>query len=504
MAAVGLGISMLIFKKKGDMPFDTAVAGKTDIVLEVASTGRVQPTDTVEVAFEMGGRVKSVAKKVGNRVAPGETLLSLDNSELYAQKAQAQAQVKAAQALLSELKAGVRPEELQIKRTALENAERSLVRSQEQFADAMRDAYVKADDAVRNKADELFSNPRTNSPVFTSVVSNIGARGDIEQKRVMVEEALVSLADIVHGSDNAASKAVSKKVLLQTGLFLDSVAFAINNDVSPNIAVSQGMIEGWRFDIASARAAVSAAVNNMTAAEQSMASAESAVRLAKSEIALAEAGTDEHKIRAQEANVESAEAQVDALAAQIEKTVVRSPISGVIAKQDVRVGESVSGFSPAVTIISDAQFEIETFVPEADIAFVRVGLPAEVTLDAYTPEDFFPAKVATIDPTETIIEGVATYKVTLLFVEKDERVRSGMTANITIESNKREDVLAVPLRAVISKDSKEYVRVVEGKTYREIAVTTGLHGSDGMVEIVRGITEGDMVVTFLKNESDQL
>lgn len=503
--AIGVAAASFMFRKKDTALFETIVAARADIVAEVASTGRVQPTEIIELAFESGGRVKSVSKRVGSKVFPGEILLMLDASDLYAQKAQADASLRAAQAALAELTQGIRPEELEIKKVALENAERAFDHSLVQLLDAVRDAYMKADDAVRNRADELFSNPRTTDPVLTTIVQNNSLRGGIEQKRVQVEEALKRTESVINGTANPEEKSAEvKKMLVQVALFLDRLAFAINNDVTPNSAVSHVTIDTWRGDIAAARGSISGAQNNMTGAEQGMSAAVSVVHLAKSEIAYAEAGTDKNKIRAQEATIEGAEAQVSALIAKIEKTAVRTPIGGIISKQDVQVGEMISAFSPAVTIFSAAEFEIETFIPEADISFVRVGLPAHVTLDAYTSDDVFSAKVAKIDPAETLIEGVPTYKVTLVFLEKDERIRSGMTANITIESDKRESVLTVPMRAVVMKEGKEFVRVARDKTYEEVFVTTGLRGSNGMIEITGGIEEGDVIVTFVKDESDSL
>lgn len=499
--AVGGSVGFFAFGGKKPAPYETVAVSRGTVAQEVASTGRVKPAETIELAFEAGGRVKTIAKNVGARVARGEVLMQLGNNELYAEKAQADAQVAAAQAALEQLARGVRPEELEIKRVSKQNAEKALTDAQEHLRDSIRDAYVKADDAVRNKTDQMFSNARTSDPVFTSIVLDNNVRGGVISRRVAVEQALKVWESSPEG-DLTRKTAEMEKLLSLVGTYLDHVAFAINNDVSSNTAVSQMTIDGWRADIAGARANVSAAVANVTGAEQGLSSAESLVRLAKSELAFAEAGSDPSKITAQKAEVDGARAHASAIFAQIEKTVIRAPISGVITKQDIRVGESVGAYSPAVTMMSDNRFEIETFVPESDISFLHVGLPASVTLDAYTEKDQFPAKVAKIDPAETIIEGVATYKVTLVFIEKDERVRSGMTANITVESAKREDVVVVPLRAVSTRENgEEFVRVVDNGVLTEVSVKTGLRGSDGMVEIQNGVSVGDRVVTFMNDES---
>jgi len=213
-----------------------------------------------------------------------------------------------------------------------------------------------------------------------------------------------------------------------------------------------------------------------------------------------EAGTPIEEIAAQEAKQEQSEASVNKIEAKLKKNVLRSPIFGVVTRQEAKVGELVAAASPVVFLIADNDFEIKANVPEADIAKVQIGNQAQVTLDAYGRGVLFLVEVVTIDPAETIIEGVSTYKVTLLFQEEDLRVRSGMTANIDIITAKSIKVLAVPQRAVTQKGQEKFVRKIEEEKVYEIKVETGLRGSDGFVEITQGLKEGDIVITFLKGE----
>jgi multidrug efflux pump subunit AcrA (membrane-fusion protein) len=100
-----------------------------------------------------------------------------------------------------------------------------------------------------------------------------------------------------------------------------------------------------------------------------------------------------------------------------------------------------------------------------------------------------------------MIEGVATYKITMQFVKKDERLKSGMTANIDILADERENVFYVPQRAVLSKNGDKMVKILSDEksgAITEVAVKTGLRGSDGNIEITDGIREGDKVITSEK------
>ncbi|MDE2188658.1 MAG: efflux RND transporter periplasmic adaptor subunit, partial [Patescibacteria group bacterium] len=177
-----------------------------------------------------------------------------------------------------------------------------------------------------------------------------------------------------------------------------------------------------------------------------------------------------------------------------------SPIDGVVTQADPNVGEFIAAGQGGFAVQND-NFKIEAYVPEADIAKVAVGNLASSTLDAYGAYTNFPAKVTMIDPAETVLEGVPTYKVTLVFVSPDSRIRSGMTANLEILTHQASDVLEIPYRAISQTATSTTVRLVsaDGKSYTAVPVVTGLKGSDGTIEITSGLKVGDKVVTYVKS-----
>jgi multidrug efflux pump subunit AcrA (membrane-fusion protein) len=99
-----------------------------------------------------------------------------------------------------------------------------------------------------------------------------------------------------------------------------------------------------------------------------------------------------------------------------------------------------------------------------------------------------------------MIEGVPTYKVVLLFNEKDSRVRSGMTANINILTQDKDAVVLIPFRAIKDKGGEKFVQVIDTDTNspREVKITTGSRGSDGRVEVVNGLNVGSKIAIFPK------
>ncbi|MDO8520699.1 MAG: hypothetical protein Q7S52_01155 [bacterium] len=84
----------------------------------------------------------------------------------------------------------------------------------------------------------------------------------------------------------------------------------------------------------------------------------------------------------------------------------------------------------------------------------------------------------------------------MLVSENDERIRSGMTANIEIATDRRDGVLVIPSRSVTTNNGAKYVRTFENGIAIEKSVELGLRGSDGVVEVLSGLSEGEQVITF--------
>jgi HlyD family secretion protein len=195
------------------------------------------------------------------------------------------------------------------------------------------------------------------------------------------------------------------------------------------------------------------------------------------------------------ANLEKAKAALAIARQSLADAYIRAPFSGVIAAKSKQAGELVTASDQIFYLLGEGGLEVFANVPEVNIAKIKVGDQAAITLDAYGSETIFPVTVSEIDPAETFIDGVATYKVTFAFPTKDDRIRSGMTAYIVVTTAQHEGVLYVPTRAVTSKDGKRTVRITTGENQEEqIEVTTGLQGTKGEVEIVSGLTEGQQVI----------
>ena len=147
-----------------------------------------------------------------------------------------------------------------------------------------------------------------------------------------------------------------------------------------------------------------------------------------------------------------------------------------------------------------ASLHIEANVSEANIASVQTGQSVDVTFDALGPARHFTATVQTVNPASTVVSGVVDYLVKAGLPGDISEIKPGMTANMTILVGEKDNALSVPLRAVIS-DGVKHVRVIDNdkkKTYHEVEVKTVYGADGGLVEITSGLTEGQEIVTYIK------
>ena len=529
-----IGVVAFFSLSKGDEKsiYDTVIAEKVDMVQEISATGRVEAVQHIDLAFERSGRIDQVNIDIGDTVVAGQILVKLENREGLAELAQAQASVDSAvaaleqyeaslanqKAKLAELLVGTREEEILLYESKVQNADIALVAAKENMIDVMNDAYTRCEDATRSKADQLFNNPRTQSPTLKFTTTNYNLANSVKSSRATLEKTLsswkIDLDTLSNTSDLELSLNLAKNNLEEVKLFLEQISTVLNNALASQ-EVLQTTIDAWKVDISTARTSVNTAITNYSATKEKLSTAEISLLITQNELAVKKAGSSPEQITAQEAAIQQAKANITSAHAQIKlqesveqavyarlaKNNLRSPITGIVTKQSAKEGAIVGANENIVSVISEGEFEIDALVVEADIIDLEVGDKATLSLDAYGEDVLFEAIVIDIDPAVELIEGVANYRTTLEFVEgveSDERIRVGMTADIDLVTAEREKVISIPQRAVIFKEGKKVVRVLEGGVLREVEVEIGITGGRGQIEIISGIEEGDVIVTAIK------
>ncbi|MDP2943980.1 MAG: efflux RND transporter periplasmic adaptor subunit [bacterium] len=203
------------------------------------------------------------------------------------------------------------------------------------------------------------------------------------------------------------------------------------------------------------------------------------------------------------AQLAQAQANLDLIKKQESESQIIAPIDGQISKINYEIGEQVSS-KAALTMLTENNFEIEVDISEADISKVKLNDSVVIDFDAFGETRKFSGAVYFIEPAATVISDITYYKVKISLTDTGanlQDIKAGMTANVTITTNKKDDVWLVPARAVIDKNgSGKIVRVLDnGNKVQEIPVTIGISGNDGLIEINGdGLAVGQKIVTFIK------
>ena len=236
--------------------------------------------------------------------------------------------------------------------------------------------------------------------------------------------------------------------------------------------------------------------------------------IAKSELDLAESTykSDLAQIAAAKAQIAQASAAYNTAAANLRYTRIVSPVDGVVVSRGVDVGQTVAASFQTPELFSVAQdltqMQIEASVSEADIGKVSVGQEVTYTLDGYQ-DSVFEGKVLQVRISPTTVQNVVTYTVIIQVNNEDMKLIPGMTANVSIITNKKADVLSVSNAALKftpytdgsgPKYKEQGIWVMKNKKPERITIKTGA-ADDTHTEIISDkVAEGDAVIVGIKGQ----
>lgn len=458
-------ISIILLLLGGGSEEEVAVtAQEGDVVSSVVLSGMTSSASAVSLGFADQGRVASVYVKEGDKVRAGQVLASIESADLTAS-------LRSAQAALVIAKAN----------TANTSTNLATVTAQQ-------------DTLVKNARTALLSNNLQAVPKNLTVT----APAPTITGTYAGEEGQYVIRVYASGSSSGASFTISgiesqgiQEAATTTAVPLGSKGLYIKFDPSAPYTGTE-----WVVSIPNPRSATyTADLNAYNAAvanrAQVIASAEASLK------------TDSADQSVASAQVTQAQASVDSIRAAIAKRQIIAPFNGVVAGVNVKPGQTTSSFNANaskgdagnanISLISENDYEVVLKTPEIDVASIAVGQSVSLKLDALG-EETFAGTITSINPAETIIDGVPVYQTKVSFVKLDPRVRSGMSATATINVGEKRSVVTIPASYVHTDDRGSYVYVLKDKKTTQRAVTTGLRGSDSVVEVTSGLIAGEVVV----------
>lgn len=534
---VGGGVLAAVFGNKQAVSYVTEKVVKQDLLQTVEVTGSVESADQIDLNFNTAGTISQILVKTGDQVKSGQALAYLSAGSLSAQVANARAAVDLAQSDLDKLVAGASNEDIQVLQERVTDAEADYqaalsalsnleaTRDQEMsdlrneslnilndknfvvdysldlvynmILDSDADNYLYTTDYnifAQAKSDYRTANNATDDLALAiSQAQTSGTQADI-----LV--ALDNLEDILQDTATALSSTFNVwLVAIENSVFTESIIEANKASINTQSTVVNTAISTVHSTAASLRTRELYYQTEITTKNNAIVTAANAVNLAKANLNVTLADPREFDIKAAQARVDQAKANLNRYLSDLSETVIKAPVDGLITKIDFDKGEQTSLAKSVITMIGLSTLQIEVDVPESDITKIAVSDTVDITLDALTSEDIFKGTVTFIDPAATVINEVIYYKVKVLFNEQNEAVKAGMTADLTIMTDKREQVLTIPVRAVVTKDGQKIVQVLENNLPVDKEVTVGLRGDSGLVEVLSGLSEGEDVITFIKN-----
>ena len=337
----------------------------------IVAAGTIE-ADEVTVAAELSGRVTALFASEGDVVPAGARLVQLDETDVLADLAQAQAAVEVARANLAQARAGPRAAKLQAAEAAVAQAEAQL----EGARTALRNAEARRDDP-QELAAEIDA-----------------ARSQVQLLARQVEQAraAVRMAEIVRDSGNPVGSDREKT---------EHAAYEKQLEAAQGrLAAAQAAYAGAQQVLAALEAireeplALEAQVH---AAESQVTLAEAALELAQAELALLQAGPRAEAVAVAEAQVRQAQAALQLLKVQRDKLALRSPLAGLVTSQVIEAGETALPGMPLLTIADLSQVELVVYVPTDRIGRVRLGQEAAVTVASF-PGRVFVGQVSYIAP----------------------------------------------------------------------------------------------------------
>lgn len=221
-----------------------------------------------------------------------------------------------------------------------------------------------------------------------------------------------------------------------------------------------------------------------------------AMRVAQEAHNAASAGKKEDLLREQDvasagAVIEQLHAAIKAAEAARDRSFVKAPIDGVVAKINLHKGEATAMGVPLLQLVDDSAKYIEAPFDEANASQIKLGLDARIELDAY-PDHEFPGEVTYISP--VIIPNMdlsRTFTVRVKIKEDLDKFVVGMSSGVTIIAQRKEDVVKAPSEALVRE---EYCYVVEDGRARKREVKLGI-GNWEFKEVLDGLKASESIIT---------
>jgi HlyD family secretion protein len=388
----GAGLALLAFagfyfwgNQSSAPQYMTAKVERGNLRNTVTATGTLQAVTTVEVGSQASGTLSALNADFNSVVKKGQVIAQLDPSVSKAQVDQARANLQQARASLQQAIASV-------------SGSRA----------GVSDAQAKA----------------------------LAARSTVQNNQSGVSSAQANLAVLKAQLDDALAFLKQQEYLMKSGV----------------IAQRDYDLANTAYKTAEARYNQAAAqLNQAVLSEQSSAGSGVAQSQAQVQQSQAQVQQSQAQVQQAQAQVQQAEAALRLAEVNLAHTTITSPIDGIVVSRDVNVGQTVAASLSAPTLFTIAndltQMQVIANIDQADIGLVEQAKSVKFSVDAFPGKDF-DGKIQQMRLNPQNVQNVVTYNVVIDVSNPEQKLKPGMTANLTITIDERNNVLKVPNSAL--------------------------------------------------------
>ncbi|MDX2075579.1 MAG: HlyD family efflux transporter periplasmic adaptor subunit [bacterium] len=448
-----------------------------DLTVTVSATGSITPIRQVPLLFELVAPIRDILVTEGQVVTAGDILATLETTDYEATLFDAQVALDLQQVAFDSLTSPVREEDIAVAQAAVDvaqasvNAAYSTSLSQNQTAEEIARLQV-----------ELAGNQLWQAQL---------------QRDATLTASTIPLLDF----NNLPPEIVDNV----PPDILDEVVTNINNllgGISPSVNPSQ-------FDVQLNQlgGSVEIAESNYNAAQSRNLDSSA---LSASELALIQAqqtldrlvnGAKPEDIEIAEIDLQRARLAFNQAELLLKRTQLRAPFDGVVAQNNLTVGELPPNQLPAMILMDVSNFVVDLPVDETDVVTVQVGQRVEFTLDAL-PDAQITGVVERVSLTPTKIGTLVTYVVRVRLDPTTEPIKVGMSVTARIATQELSNVVLVPNRYIrIDRATQQaYVTIERAQgQFEEILIEIGAR-NDRFTQVTSGVSVGDVVVLLPRGE----
>lgn len=448
----------------------------------ISAFGNVSMPHQANLTFGFSGTVEELKVVFGDTVKEGDTLAKLETASLERAVAQAEADLRTAQLNLEQISSDISMLEA---KAAVESAESSLASAEQALEQAQNFSVSDAETDLENAQRSL-------------AIAQKNAEINIKDAEEAVDDAYEAYFDFVLAN------------------MQDLTLHSVKAQKDELWWLYEKALENLEIAKDAAATSIATAEANVIAAETALANAPIVIQQHESEVATAQAALAEAKdnlayvesgsaVELLQIKVDKAQIALDGAIEQLEQATIVAPFDGMVVEVSAIVGDQVMGNTVIVHLVDIRQAEIDASVDEIDIANVKVGQRAEISIDAL-PKLTLSGKVTAVSPIAQTQSGLVTYNLAVSIQSAGGvNLKEGMTASVDIDVVLAENVLLVPSAAIHKEAAtgKQIVTVLTDSGQEEPrAVETGAT-LRRLTEITAGLEEGELIVSSVDIEIPQ-